>query len=72
MTSVQFEALSKIMRSRGSTKNAVKMVLVEGMKQSEAAKVCGISRVTVSKAVQSFCEMHALAAVAVGSSSAGA
>ena len=66
MTNEQFNALAKLMRSRGASKEAVRLVLVDSLKITEAARICMIAVPTVSKAVSAYYDTYQLAAQAVG------
>lgn len=54
MTSKQFEALAQLMRLRSSpSREALRLVLVDGLTQSEAADRAGIPRTNVTRQVTS-------------------
>ncbi len=68
MTPAQFAALSKLMGlHNGPSQEAARLVLVDGMSGVGAATLCGISRSSVSDAVQRVRAAWALAKVAAGS-----
>lgn len=67
MTNDQFEALATLVRSRSKTKEAVRMVLVEGAKASSAAEITGLDRSTVSNALKAFRRTLEIAKIAVNS-----
>ncbi len=54
MTTSQFEALAQLMRMRHSpSREALRLVLVESMSQSDAAALVGIPRPNVTRQVTS-------------------
>ena len=55
MTPVQFSALSKLLQVRkGAAREAAYLVLVNGLRPSEAARQTGLSPASVSNAVTRF------------------
>lgn len=67
MTPAQFAALAKLISLRsGPAQEAARLVLVDGMSGVGAATLCGISRSSVSDAVQRVRAAWALAKVAAG------
>lgn len=64
MTPEQFDALAQLMRLRKSpSREALRLVLVDGMSQSEAAAQAGILRTNVTRQVTSARRMLELARV---------
>lgn len=67
MTSAQFDALTALRGLGNSQSNqALRLVLVEGLSQSEAAVRCGIGRAAVHNAVRAAERVVELARVVVG------
>lgn len=67
MTLAQFDALTAL-RGLGdsATNRALRLVLVEGLSQSEAAVHCGVGRATVSNAAKAAARAVELARLVVG------
>lgn len=67
MTSDQFAALTAL-RGLGDSKTnqALRLVLVDGLSQSEAAVRCGVGRATVSNAAKAAARAVELARVVAG------
>lgn len=64
MTPEQFDALAQMMRLRASpSREALRMVLCDGITQSAAAEQAGIPRPNVTRQVSSARRMIALARV---------
>lgn len=61
MTLEQFELLALLLRSRGPTKEAARMVLLSGASGADAARQTGLKPQSVSNTVQRF--RHADSAV---------
>jgi len=51
MTPEQFEAVSRTMRRPGPAREAARLVLVDGMRKTDAAKAAGVSFGSASNAV---------------------
>ena len=66
MTDAQFEALATLIRSRSKSRQAVRLVLVDGLKASEAAAATGLDRSTISNALKVFRNALTLAYTAAG------
>ena len=65
MTHRQFDAIVKLTSARGASKNAARLVLVEGLSQVQAAESVGISPAGVCNAVQRLRAAMVLAREAV-------
>ena len=72
MNREQFEVLSKLLRSRGAANEAARLVLVEGLRPSEAAAESGASSANVADAVRRFRDANALIKSAYGRARRGA
>lgn len=71
MTADQFAALAQLMAMRhGPSQDAARLVLVDGLSSSDAARQCGITPQGVSNAVVRARQVLELARAAVGDSSA--
>ena len=66
MTPAQFEAISRIMRRPGPARDAARLVLVDGMRVTDAARTTGVAQPSVSRAVKSAREAMELAKAAAG------
>ncbi|MCK9987769.1 MAG: hypothetical protein AzoDbin1_04241 [Azoarcus sp.] len=60
MTSQQFEALAKLLRSRDPSREGARLVLVEGLTRKAAAERLGIDGATISKSVRRFKDADAV------------
>jgi hypothetical protein len=56
----QFETLAKVLRSHGPSKEAVRLVLVEGQSIKEAVGATGTLQPVVSRSVARYRAMHML------------
>jgi predicted DNA-binding protein (UPF0251 family) len=67
MTPAQFDALTAL-RGLGdsATNRALRMVLVDGLSQSEAGQRCGVGRATVSNAAKAAARAVEFARVVAG------
>ena len=61
----QFDAIATLIRSRGPTRQAARLVMVEGMRQCDAARRVGISGQSLSQTLTSFQKAMALVRIAV-------
>lgn len=67
MTPEQFSALAKLLRSLpGPAQDAARLVLVDGLRPSDAARQAGASPASVSSACRRFRDGLELARVAAG------
>ena len=68
MTPSQFDALARLagLDEASRSREAARLVLVEGLTQAEAARQTGITRVVSGRAVKRCLEALELARVAVG------
>lgn len=67
MTAEQFEALAELLRLRGGpSQQAARLVLVDGLRPTDAARQTGISPQTVSNALASCRRGAELAQVVTG------
>lgn len=69
MTAEQFEALATLLRSRGPSREAARLVLVEGYARKDAAQATGLEGASVSGAVKRFKKADALINTAYGTAS---
>ena len=71
MTLSQFEALARLagLEAGSRSREAARLVLVEGLTQAEAARQAGITRVVSGRAVKRCQEALELARVAAGTPS---
>lgn len=60
MTPVQFYAVAQSIRSRDPVRSAARLVLVDGMQQSEAVAQTGISKQRISNSVARIKAAHLL------------
>ncbi len=58
MTTVQFEVVAELLRSREPVKTAVRMVLVKGAITKEAAEATGLAPQSVSNALRRYRNAH--------------
>lgn len=65
MTPEEFDALSEMMsnHSNSSSHNALRLVLVNGISQSKAAKLTGVPHQSVTQKMKRARELHAAALV---------
>lgn len=61
-----FDALAKLLRSRNPSKEAARLVLVEGLTRKDAAEKTGLAGPSVSGVVKRFREADALMREAYG------
>lgn len=66
MTRQQFEALAQLIRMRGASRDAARLVLVDGAGLQAAATATGITAGGASNAVQRVRRAIELAAIAAG------
>lgn len=58
MTTVQFETVAELLRSREPVRTAVQMVLVEGRSAKEAADATGLVHQSVTNALRRYRNAH--------------
>lgn len=61
-----FAVLAKLMRSRGASARAARLVLVSGMRIGEASQATGLTQPAVSQAVKRYRQAHQLIQASYG------
>ena len=58
MTSEQFELLARLLRSRGASREGCRLVLVDGMRQCDAARKLDVAPVLIAVAIKHYRVTH--------------
>lgn len=66
MTSKQFALVAALIRSREPVRSAAELVIVEGMRNVDAARAVGLGPQSVSNTVARFLSAHAQIVAAYG------
>ena len=59
MTAEQFELLAKLLRSRGASREGCRLVLVDGMRQCDAARQLDVAPVLIAVALRHYRDAYA-------------